>query len=123
MNENKKTLAELKAEIAKMELECDELRSERDALKAKKDRRVKTSGGLHQVAIAIEKDGRSDLTRGEFADLIINCELGRDPRVIDSWLTAALATELLAPGEDLPGGTSRILIKGSRFQHFLVQDS
>ena len=114
MNENKKTLDELKAE-------CEALRRERDALKARRDRRVKTTGGMHQIAVAIEKDGRSDLTRGEFADLIINCELGRDPRVIDSWLTAALATELLAAGKDLPGGTSRILIKGSRFQHFLGQ--
>jgi len=121
MQKNEKTLDEIKAETAKMRAECDALRQERDALKARRDRRVKTTGGMHQIAVAIEKDGRSDLTRGEFADLIINCELGRDPRVIDSWLTAALATELLAAGKDLPGGTSRILIKGSRFQHFLGQ--
>jgi len=119
MNKNEKTLEEIKAETAKMQAECEALRRERDALKAKKDRRVKTMGGMHQIAVAIEKDGRSDLTRGELASVIINCELGRDSRVVDSWITAALATELLAAGADLPGGTSRILIKGSRFRHFL----
>lgn len=127
MSEHKKTSEELKADIAKMRAECDALRQERDALEVERkrriDRRIKTTGGMHHIAVAIEKEGKSDLTRGEFGQIVINCALGQDRRTIDGWLNAALATELLAAGADLPGGTSRILIKGSKFQYFLKQDS